>query len=252
MKKIGLLLCVLLVGCQNTGVTRTLPQKITDVTTERQLLSVLDGVAGLTHDNHRVAMNTYRGELLLTGEVPTYATKLAIGERAATLPNVTKVYNYLTVSENKSQSHTVHEHYLRAKILAKLVASRAIKRSQYELVVRGDTLYMMGAVTYPQLALIQQTVIDTDGVLAMVSLLNIMVVENDSDIAPQNYVPQSYSPQNYQPVSPQGYLSQNYQPTSSQVPTITPMPTSPSVTATGTGLQNHPYTFSNEREHYEP
>lgn len=197
-KKLILMLCVVLVGCQNTGVTRTLPQKITDVATERQLLGVLDGVAGLTKDNHRVAMNTYLGELLLTGEVPTYEIKLAVGERAAMLPNVSTVYNYLTVSESKSQSHTVHESYLKAKVLAKMFASGAIKKSQYELVVRNDTLYVMGKFTYPQLQIVQQIVADTDGILALVSLFSVMTTVDERLLLEQQAV---WSPQIQAPMA---------------------------------------------------
>lgn len=201
IKKLAIVCCFLMVGCHSTGVTRTLPQKVTDVSAERQLLSVLDGVAGLTSNNHRVAINSYRGEMLLTGEVPNQQIKIAVGERAAVLPNVSKVYNYLKISEPKSQSHTVHENYLKAKVLAKLLTSGAINKSQYELVVRDDTLYVMGSMTYPQVQVLQNTVASTDGVLAMVSLLNVMVTASEHQLLQ----PSAYPPPQHNYPSYQGY-----------------------------------------------
>ena len=175
-----------LTGCvANTSglnINRTLPEKIADVTTERQLLTLLDGVQGLTSNNHRVAINTFRGELLLTGEVPSDTVRRAISDKAARLPGVTKVYNYLKVMQNKSQSHTLHENYLKAKLNAKLLASGIISPTQYELVVRDDTAYLMGALTYPQLTTLHDVAASTDGVLALVSLVDVLMTESERSV----------------------------------------------------------------------
>lgn len=180
---ISLLCLVALSGCvsksANTAslsVNRGISERLTDIGIERQVLSNLDAIVGLTNTNHRVAIDAFRGDLLLTGEVPTEATKRAIEQMAKSIKEVKKVHNRLKVSdEPKSQSHTVHENYLKTKYLTKLMTSGGgIKMSQYRVVVRDDIIYMMGMLTVSQAQLASQIARQTDGIMGFVSLMTVL------------------------------------------------------------------------------
>lgn len=160
----------------NLSLNRTIPERVTDLGIERQVLVNLDSIVGLTKNNHRVAIDAFRGDLLLTGEVPTEATKRAIEQMAKSIKEVKKVHNRLKVSdEPKSQSHTVHENYLKTKYLGKLMTSSSgIRMSQYRVVVRDDIIYMMGMLTVNQAQLASKVARQTEGIMGFVSLMTVL------------------------------------------------------------------------------
>lgn len=162
------------VSTPSVSVSRSVSEHVTDMGIERQVLSNLSSIAGLTAVNHRVGIHAFRGELLLTGEVPSEATKQSIEHMAVSIKEVKKVHNRLKVfAEPKSQSHTVHENYLKAKYLSKLMTS-GIKSSQYQVVVRDDIVYMMGILTVNQAQLASQLARQTEGIMGFVSLMTVL------------------------------------------------------------------------------
>lgn len=184
MKKVLVLgVAMLLAGCatktinpvtgQTESTTRGFGERFTDMTIERQILNSLEGVTGLTSNNYRVAANAYRGEVLLTGEVPSREACEAVARMAGSVREVTQVYNRLKVlSEPKSQSHTLHENYLKTKLVGKML-SYGIRPAQYNLVVRDDLAYLMGALTSEQVNTINNLAKDTDGILGFVSFAGV-------------------------------------------------------------------------------
>lgn len=169
------------INTSNLSINRTIPERVTDLGIERQVLSNLDGIVGLTKNNHRVAIDAFRGDLLLTGEVPTIATKRAIEQMAKSIKEVKKVENHLKIfDEPKSQSHTVHENYLKTKYLSKLMTSGGgIKMSQYRVVVRDDIVYMMGVMTVNQVQLASKLARQTEGIMGFVSLMTVLAANQE-------------------------------------------------------------------------
>lgn len=180
---VTVLMAVILAGCATTqqraslSVNRTLPERMTDIGIEHQVAGGLNQVMGVSGASHRVMADAFRGELLLTGEVADNATKVAIENMVRSIKEVKKVHNYLKVIDKpKSQSHTLHENYLKTKFLSKLLATRSgIKSSQYHTVVRDDLVYMMGTLTVNQANLTRQIAVETEGVAGFVSLLTVLV-----------------------------------------------------------------------------
>lgn len=164
------------VGDQEYAMSRTAIEKLEDFAIERRALQNINEINGLELGNHRVAVNAFRSDVLLTGEVPTEAIKTEIGQIIDSIREVGQVYNYLTVSEPKGHSHTLHEQYLKGKIDGRLFLHQKdnVKPSQYLVVVRDDKAYVMGVMTKAQQEEIVGTIRNTDG-LKGVSLLNSLV-----------------------------------------------------------------------------
>lgn len=197
----AIVLAVLLTGCAtqkaSLSLNRTLPERMTDIGIERQVMGGLNQVAGLTQTSqHRIAVDAFRGELLLTGEVPDGATKMAVENMARSIKEVKKVHNYLKINDKpKSQSHTVHENYLKTKFLSKLLATRSgIKSSQYHAIVRDDLVYMMGMMTVNQSNLARQVASETEGVAGFVSLMTVLAA-TQQELLEQYQMPQTTTAQ---------------------------------------------------------
>lgn len=177
---VGLTACVSSAPVTTTDGTiltpnRTLPERLTDVGIERGILSSVHNISGLTQGNHRIAVDSHQGVVLLTGEVPSESAKLAVQNIAASIREVNRVFNFLKVTDTpKSQSHTVHENYLKGKIRTKLLAQSAILPTQYSIEVRNDVAYVMGMMTQEQQQIIEQNIASIDGLAGLKFLVDVL------------------------------------------------------------------------------
>ena len=124
-----------------SALNRTLPERMTDEGIEHTIIKNLPNVAGLENMDSRtlrVIVDSFRGEVLLTGEVPNEMVKNNIENMAKSMKDVKQVYNYLQILPTpKSPSHTTHENFLKSKIRAKIVANRTAISPQYKLALRS-------------------------------------------------------------------------------------------------------------------
>lgn len=171
----------------NYGVSvfnRTIPERIVDEGIERIALKNLPNVAGLEDMNQqslRVVIDSFRREVLLTGEVPSEQIKKGIAEMIASMKDVVKVHNYLTVTPYaKGQSHTIHENFLKSKINTRIVASRAANPMQYKVVVRSDEVYVLGYLMPTQRTQVLDAIKFTTGMERVVVLTHL--VNRDGEV----------------------------------------------------------------------
>lgn len=158
-------------------VNRTLPERMIDEGIEHTVLRNLANVPGMEQigDNQmRMAVDSFRREVLLTGEVPNQAISQNVSGMISSMKDVTKIYNYLTIGVPKTQANTLQDNVLKSRILAKLVTDRSIKASQYKLVVRDNTVYVMGYMTQDQQDRIMNAIRQTPGIGQVVLLSNLV------------------------------------------------------------------------------
>ncbi|MDH9219678.1 BON domain-containing protein [Moraxella lacunata] len=136
---------------------RTIPERISDEAIERTSHKNLTNVRGVSENNVRIGIDSFRREVLLTGEVPSEQVKADVANMVSSINDVKRVYNHLTVTATpRAQSHTLYENYLKSKIIAKIVSAGGIRSSQYKLVVRDNMAYLLGFLTAQQ----EQTIIN--------------------------------------------------------------------------------------------
>lgn len=161
-----------------SALNRTLPERMSDEGIERTIIKNLPNVAGLENmDNHtvRVIVDSFRGEVLLTGEVPNEAVKANIENMAKSIKEVSQVHNYLEILPTpKSPSHTTHENFLKSKVRAKILASRTASSPQYKMALRSDVVYLMGYVSPTQQANIVDAINSTLGIQKLVLLATLL------------------------------------------------------------------------------
>lgn len=180
MAMIGLTACASN-GTQSVGADamgRTIPERISDSSIELTARRNLATIPGVSPNTVRIDIASFRREVLLTGEVPSEQIKIEVGRTIDSMRDVEKVFNYLTVVETpKSQSHTLHENYLRSKINTRLLTNRHLKSSQYKVVVRDRTAYVLGYLTSEQQGYILEAIQATPGMEAAVTLTTLVSVQ---------------------------------------------------------------------------
>lgn len=154
---------------------RTLPEAI-----ERTSHKNLTNVHGVSENSVRIGIDSFRREVLLTGEVPSEQVKTDVANMISSIHDVKKVYNYLTVTATpKAQSHTLHENYLKSKIIAKILGAGGVHPSQYKLVVRDNMAYLLGFLTAQQ----EQTIINTIASVQGMEGVRVLTTRIDGDVS---------------------------------------------------------------------
>ncbi|WP_432481071.1 BON domain-containing protein [Moraxella sp. ZY200743] len=154
---------------------RSIPERISDESIELMARKNLARISGVNENTVRIAFDSFRKEVLITGEVPSQAIKDDIEAMVKSMRDVAEVYNYLTISSTpKSQSHTLHEGYLKSKINARLLTNQGIKSSQYKIVVRDQTAYVMGHMSPEQQDHILAAIQNTAGMALAVTLTTLI------------------------------------------------------------------------------
>lgn len=159
---------------------RTLPEAISDEAIERTSHKNLTNVHGVSENSVRIGIDSFRREVLLTGEVPSEQVKTDVANMISSIHDVKKVYNYLTVTATpKAQSHTLHENYLKSKIIAKILGTGGVHPSQYKLVVRDNMAYLLGFLTAQQ----EQTIINTIASVQGMEGVRMLTTRIDGDVS---------------------------------------------------------------------
>lgn len=159
---------------------RTLPETISDEAIERTSHKNLTNVHGVSENSVRIGIDSFRREVLLTGEVPSEQVKTDVADMISSIHDVKKVYNYLTVTATpKAQSHTLHENYLKSKIIAKILGTGGVHPSQYKLVVRDNMAYLLGFLTAQQ----EQTIINTIASVQGMEGVRVLTTRIDGDVS---------------------------------------------------------------------
>lgn len=159
-------------------VNRTIPERIVDEGIERIALKNLPNVVGLedmSQKSLRIVIDSFRREVLLTGEVPSEQIKSGIAEMIGTMKDVVKVHNHLSITPYaKGQSHTIHENFLKSKINTRIVASRSALPTQYKLVVRNNEVYVLGYLMPTQRTQVLEAIKSTTGMERVVMLTHLV------------------------------------------------------------------------------
>lgn len=159
---------------------RTIPERISDEAIERTSYKNLTHINGVRENSVRIGIDSFRREVLLTGEVPSQQVKADVANMVASINDVKQVYDNLTVTNTpKAQSHTLHENYLKSKIIAKIVSAGGIKSSQYKLVVRDNMAYVVGFLTAQQ----QQTIVNIVSSMQGMEGVRVMGTRIEGDVS---------------------------------------------------------------------
>jgi osmotically-inducible protein OsmY len=98
-------------------------------------------------DRGHVNVNAYNRMILLTGEVPSEADKVAVEQAVARTENAQGVVNELAVSLTSSLSSRANDLLLAGKVKATLVDARDLMANAFTVVVERGEVYLLGMVT---------------------------------------------------------------------------------------------------------
>ena len=176
---------------------RTIPQRLLDRSIEHTVKVNVYGLQQNLQTSSRMSFDSFNSEVLLSGEVPTEALKVQIGQVVTSMPDVRRVYNELNVGVARGYSSTVHDGYITSKLLAKVASSNGIKASQIKVVTNDGVVYVLGRLTPTQQNYLIDIANSTAGItelVLMTSLVNDMgAVIGEDDIMFENNISDTVS-----------------------------------------------------------
>jgi osmotically-inducible protein OsmY len=95
----------------------------------------------------RISITSYNRLVLITGEVPGEAEKVAIEKAVARVENVRGVVNELAVADNVNLRTRSSDAVLSAKVKATFVDAKDVQANAFKVVSERGIVYLMGRVT---------------------------------------------------------------------------------------------------------
>src|SRR5262249_10897020 len=106
-------------------------------------------VPELRNESH-VEVSVFNRVVLLTGETPNPAWKQQAEDIAKTVPEITRVYNQLTIQGPTSSLTRTSDSWITAKIKTEMLATEDLKSGSIKVVTENGVVYLMGIVNREQ------------------------------------------------------------------------------------------------------
>jgi osmotically-inducible protein OsmY len=128
---------------------RTLELSIQDTQTANKISNKIRAVPALRNECH-IEVTAFNGVILLTGETPTAAWRAQAEEIAKSVPNVSRVYNQITIQGPTSSLTRTSDSWITTKIRSLMLANEDLKSSSIKVVTENGVVYLMGNVKQSQ------------------------------------------------------------------------------------------------------
>jgi osmotically-inducible protein OsmY len=140
-------------------------------------------------DRGHVTVNAYNRQILLVGEVPTEADKLAAGQAVSRIENVTNVMNELAVTLTSSISSRSNDVLIATKVRATLVDARDVMANAIKVEVERGEVYLMGLVTEREAKRVAELTASISGVKKVVKAFQIISEDELANKLPRPAAP---------------------------------------------------------------
>lgn len=125
------------------------------------------------HDKHHIAVTSYEGKVLLTGEVLTSLDKERAQAVATKSVGVNTVINELAVMDPSSVTTLLSDSMLATKVRSAIIGTENISLNQMKVTVQRGIVYLMGIVTPEEAKLASKVAAGVNGVQQVVTCFNV-------------------------------------------------------------------------------
>jgi osmotically-inducible protein OsmY len=185
----GLSACApLLIGGAMVGGTlmatdrRTSGAQVEDQAIELKALGRVKDVVG---DRGHVTTISYNRMVLITGEVPAEADKVAVEQAVARIEGVRSTVNELAVAGSASLTSRSNDTLITSKVKASFVDARDMLSNAFKVVTERGTVYLMGRVTEREATRAAELARSVSGVQKVVRVFEIVSEAELAEITPK-------------------------------------------------------------------
>jgi osmotically-inducible protein OsmY len=132
------------------------------------------GALGPIGDRAHVSVTSYNRMVLITGEVPDEADRVAAEQALARLENVRSTVNELAVMGNSSYTSRSNDAILLSKVKAAHVGAEGLPSNAIKVVVERGNAYLLGRVTEREAQRAAELARGVDGVHKVIRVFEIL------------------------------------------------------------------------------
>lgn len=138
-----------------------------------ELKAAKDIYSSLGEEAH-VNITSFKGNVLLTGEVPDENAKTKAGDMILAIENVRSLTNELTIGPKTSISSRTNDAYLTSKVKAQFVSENRFPANYVKVVTENGIVYLLGLVTQKEADSAAEIARNTSGVSKVVKVFELM------------------------------------------------------------------------------
>jgi osmotically-inducible protein OsmY len=132
-----------------------------------------------------VSATSFNRLLLITGQVPTEADRVALGEAVAKLENVRAVVNELAVVGNTTFGASSNDAIISAKVIGAFIDARDLQSNAFKVVTERGVVYLMGIVTEREASRAAELARTVGGVQKVVRVFEVISEEELARLLPK-------------------------------------------------------------------
>lgn len=117
-----------------------------------------------------INITSFKGNVLLTGEVPSEAAKEEANNITKAIVSVHSVTNELTVGLKSTISSRANDAYITSKIKTQFVSENRFQANFVKVVTENSTVYLLGVVTHAEADAAVEIARNTTGVVKVVKV----------------------------------------------------------------------------------
>lgn len=134
-------------GGSLAGDRRTAGAIVEDQSIELKIANAIARDDTIPADKVHIAVTSFNGTVLLTGETSTAELKEKVEKYARDTEKVRKVYNELRISEPTTHQERNMDTWLTTKVKTKIVGTKGVHALHVKVLTSAQTVYLMGLVT---------------------------------------------------------------------------------------------------------
>lgn len=123
-----------------------------------------------------IDIETFNGDLLLAGHVPTRALRNEAEKRVKTVDDYRRVFVHLSISKERATS--LEDSWITAKIRSAIIADSSINPKKFRVATSDGVVYLMGDVQPEQAKKVIQIARTTSGVKRVVKMFKYYQLSN--------------------------------------------------------------------------
>lgn len=171
--------CFFVVGAAIGGVAvgavvfdkRTAKATEEDKTIVQQITAKLDAVPEIKSQSN-IVVASFNQVVLLAGQTPNQSIKDEAEAIAQTVPNISKLYNEITISGASSSLTKASNTWITTKAKTQLAADKTLESGEIQVITVNGTVYLMGIVSKSQADTAVSIVQNISGVQKVVKIFS--------------------------------------------------------------------------------
>jgi len=128
---------------------RTIENTLQDTRIANKIADKINKVPALRDESH-IEVTVFNRVVLLTGETPNPAWRQQAEDIAKSDPEISRVYNQITIQGPTSTLTRTSDSWITTKIKGQMLATEDLKSSSIKVVTENGVVYLMGIVNRQQ------------------------------------------------------------------------------------------------------